>query len=302
MMVAASRPLRQPGILVYLCGLTTSILALGVVELLNKNGTNVMGWYANGIIPAGALLVGIGSGLGYAVASRGLQVKLGRAFIVGMVVTAFVDYWAAQYVTYLNLLEQHHVAAEQYPFTQYVRDMCEKMSFVSSSSKKPGSDLGIFGYFFKLLEMAGYVLGATLPSLFVSTMPYCKACQQYLRQHRTGFFSSPTMWRDVKRLAKKERGPALQSAIDPLLDRAGQLCQEMAATSLKDTEAVLAGLDAKAVSDTAAHIKITLLKCPTCEAHVVRVNLVNYSADKQVANNTISTLEKNEPAASGTSS
>lgn len=91
------------------------------------------------------------------------------------------------------------MAAEHYPFTQYVRDICEKMTFVSSGSKTPGSELGIFGYFFKLLEMAGYVLGATLPSLIVKGMAYCKACQKYLTKHRTAYFSSPTLWSDVKK-------------------------------------------------------------------------------------------------------
>ena len=102
----ASGGLRQPGFVVYLCGLGTSILALGAVELLNNSGTNIMGLYANGVIPAGALIVGIGSGLGYAIASRVLQVKLLTPFIVAMVFTALVDYGAAQYLTYQNLLEK----------------------------------------------------------------------------------------------------------------------------------------------------------------------------------------------------
>lgn len=297
-MVAASPPLRRPGIVVYLCGLTTSLLALGAVGLLSRSGVNVMGFYVNGIIPAGALLVGIGSGLGYAAASRFLQVKLSGGFIVGMVATALLDYAAAQYLTYVNLLEQHHVAAEHYSFTQYVRDICEGMAFVKSGSNKPGSELGVFGYLFKLLEMAGYVLGATLPSLVVSNMPYCKACQKYLTKQRTAFFSSPTLWADVKKLAKKERGPALQSAIAPLLDRAGHLCQGMAATPLSDTVALMTQLDATPAPGTAAHVEFTLEKCPTCDAHIVRVNLVNYTADKQVANSTIATLEKIEPVAS----
>ena len=52
-----ARAVRQPGLIVYGCGLVTSVLALAAVELLNKSGANVMGWYINGILPAGALLV-----------------------------------------------------------------------------------------------------------------------------------------------------------------------------------------------------------------------------------------------------
>jgi hypothetical protein len=299
-MTDTSRSLRRPGLVVYLSGLGTSILALWVVELLNRNQINVMGFYVNGILPIGALIIGVGSGIGYAVASRVLQIKLFGVFIATMVVTALVDYMAAQYVTYSNLLEQHRLMAEQYPFTQYLRDICEKMSFRSRGGDRPGSELGIFGYLFKLLEMAGYVLGATLPSLFVSGLPYCKACQKYLKKHRTAYFSSPTPWSEVKKLAKKERESALQSAIAPLLERTNELGHAMATAPLSDVVGRLEDLDAKPESGTAAHVQVVVEKCPTCEAHVVRFNLVNYNVDKQVINSPIRVLDKIEPIAGGT--
>jgi len=218
-----------------------------------------------------------------------------------MVATALADYLATQYLTYANLLEQHRLPADRYPFSQYIRDVCEKMSFSRSGSSSPGSELGIFGYFFKLLEMAGYVLGATLPALIVSAMPYCRACQKYLTKHRTAFVSSPALWSQVKKLSKKEREAALAEAITPLLERAGQLSQDLASAPLSGTEAVLAGLDANAAPGTAAHLAIVLEKCPTCEAHVVRVNLQTYTADKEVAQNAIATFDKIEPAAAGPS-
>jgi hypothetical protein len=166
------------------------------------------------------------------------------------------------------------------------------MAFVSKGSDKPGSELGVFGYLFKLLEMAGYVLGATVPSLIVASMPYCKACQKYLTKHSTAYFSSPTLWADVKKLAKKERGPALLSAIAPLLERAGHLSGRMVTAPLSDTLALMADLDGNPAPAAAAHVAITLEKCPNCDAHIVKVNLVNYTVGKQVANTAIGTLEK----------
>ena len=94
-MSASNQSLRQPGLIVYLCGLGTSALALWLVQIANDNGENIMGWYANGIIPAGALLVGIASGLGYAIGSRVLNVKLSKAFVFGMITTAIIDYFAS---------------------------------------------------------------------------------------------------------------------------------------------------------------------------------------------------------------
>ena len=149
--------------------------------------------------------VGAASGAGYAVASRLLQVKLSKAFVVGMITTAIIDYFAAQYLTYTNILERLHLSADRYTFVDYVGNICEQMSFKDAHSDKPGSPLGVFGYFFKLLEIAGYALGACWPSAMVFGMPYCKKCQQYLKPYRTAYVHSQDLWSTVKRLSKKER-------------------------------------------------------------------------------------------------
>jgi hypothetical protein len=60
---------------------------------------------------------------------------------------------------------------------------------------------------------------------------------------------------------------------------------------------MLAALDTRAASGTAAHLVCILHKCPICDAHVVQVNLVNYNVDKQVANRSIGKLDKIEPVA-----
>ena len=116
-MNSSGKRLRQPGLIVYFSGVGTSALVLWLVHYLNDSQQfNVMGWYVNGILPVGALLVGAASGAGYAVASRLLQVKLSRAFVLGMITTAILDYFAAQYLTYTNILERLHVAADRYTF------------------------------------------------------------------------------------------------------------------------------------------------------------------------------------------
>ena len=293
----ASGNLRQPGLIVYVCGLGTSILALGAVEMLNRNGTNIMGLYVNGIIPAGALIVGIGSGLGYAIASRVLQVKLLTPFIVAMVLTALVDYLAAQYLTYQDIIERQKIDPEAYSFVQYTRDICENMAFKGRGNNQPGAPLGVWGYCFKLLEIVGYVAGATIPSFVVSALPYCKACQQYLKPHRRAIVNSPTMWEDVKKLSKKERGEALQAVVNETSGRALEVVQLIAAAPLPETLAVMDRLDAAPVAGTAAHVEFALSKCPNCDAHRILVHLATFSIDKKVAIASLVTLDKIEQPA-----
>ena len=297
-MSAPSQPLRQPGFIVYLCGLGTSALALWLVQIANDNGENIMGWYANGIIPAGAFLVGIASGLGYAIGSRVLNVKLSKAFVFGMITTAVIDYFAAQYLTYLSLVERMHIPPERYGFIDYLREISEGMSFKDRNTHEPGDPLGGWGYVYKLLEIGGYSVGAMLPSLMVFGMPYCKNCQQYLKKHRTGHLHSPEQWSVVKKLKKKERLPALQAAIKNLIARANQFTAPIAGAPLAETETAIATLDQTVQKDAAARITYVLKKCPRCDAHHLDLNLTNFTVDKKVANSNVAKIDKTElPAA-----
>jgi hypothetical protein len=297
-MSTSSKPLRQPGLIVYLCGVGTSALALWLVHHLNEHHEfNIMGWYLNAIIPGGALIVGIASGIGYAVASRMLQVKLSKAFVFGMITTAIIDYIAAQYLTYTHIIERLHIPPERYGFTDYIREICEGMAFSSRNSAEPGSPLGMWGYLFKLLEMGGYALGAMIPSLAVFGMPYCKKCQQYLKAHRSGHIHSPDQWSNVKKLAKKERLAALQAAVGALTARANQVVAPIAAAPLADTEAAVAALDPAIQKDAAARITFELKKCPRCDAHHLTLNLFNFTVDKKSAVNALAKIDKTESPA-----
>lgn len=294
-MATPSKSPRQPGFIVYLCGLGTSALALWLVDYLNESHQfNVMGWYLKAIIPAGALIVGIASGLGYAIASRLLQVKLSKAFVFGMITTAIIDYFAAQYLTYTHLLERFNASPERYSFIDYIRETSENMSFQSRHSSEAGSPLGMWGYLFKFLEMAGYALGAMLPSLTVFGMPYCKSCQQYLKNHRTSHVHSPALWSTVKKLKKKERLEALQEAIQSVGQRANEIADSIATAPLAETEAAMAGLDQSVQTDAAARITFVLKKCPQCEAHHLSLTLTHFTVDKKVNASDFAKIDKTE--------
>lgn len=291
-MSTSSPSLRQPGLIVYLCGLGTSALALWLVQAANDSGENIMGWYANGIIPAGAILVGIASGVGYAVGSRVLNVKLSKAFVFGMITTAVIDYFAAQYLTYLNLVERMHIPTERYGFIEYFRQISESMSFRNRNTHEAGSPLGMWGYFYKLLEIGGYSIGAMMPSMLVFGMPYCKTCQQYLKKHRSGHIHSPEQWAVVKKLKKKERLSALQAAIKDLVARANQFTAPIAAAPLAETDAAIATLDQTIQKGAAARITYVLKKCPRCNAHHLALNLTNFTEDKKVSNSNLAKIDK----------
>lgn len=299
-MAAVSKPLRQPGLIVYFSGLGTSALVLWLVHYLNASHQfNIMGWYVNGILPAGALGVGVLSGLGYAIASHYLQVKLTRGFVIGMLTTAVLDYIAAQYLTYTQILDQFHLSADRYTFLDYIRRICEGMAFKDEHSDKLGSPLGAWGYLFKLLEMGGYALGAMVPSATVLKMPYCQKCQKYLLPHRIGHLRSPDSWATVKRLGRKDRQAVLQRVAGALLERVRPLAASLAVTPLAETESAIAALEMAASNDAAARVVFTLKKCPTCDSHHVEIALFTYAVDKRPATSNVAKFDKTAPRDEG---
>lgn len=291
-----SVPERRPGTMVTLCGLSVSALTLFVVYLLEENDFSVMGFYVNGIIPAGALAAGICSGLGFALSSRLFQVKLTKTYAWGMLFTGLLTYWCAQYLTYSHLLERLNVPPEAYGFYDYLRDSCEQMAFKPKNPGEQPKPLGGWGYLFKLLEVIGYVGGVVIPSLIVSSLPYCRACQKYLKAHRKGYLHSPEAWSEIKKLNKQERTAALERAVGAIGPHAAQGAELLAKASLAESEAFVAKLAPQPDANSAARLLFEIEKCPTCEAHRVKLTLENYTIDKKSNTKLLATLDKIEPA------
>ncbi len=290
-----ARSMRQPGYLVYGAGVGTSLLAMWIVQLCQKGGQNPMGWYVNAVFPVGAILVGIVSGLGYAIASRYFNVKLTKVFVLGMLVTGLVDYAAMQWFTYTALLEEHHATTDMYSFVQYLRDVSEHMTFASSGSST-GTELGVGGYFFKLLEVAGFAGGTMIPSAVLFKMPYCAPCQRYLKEIQGAYLRSTATRKETFALPRKERPGAIARSADEVALTSRQVLQHASTLSLADTRALLLTFGAKLEKDAQATIELGLKKCPDCDTHRLSATLRYTGADKTVARREIAAIDKVAPA------
>ena len=74
----------QSHILVLLSGIGTTLVALLGVYLLDvtTDDFHIMGWYANYVLPVGALLVGLVASFGYGLASWLTGIKITRGLLV----------------------------------------------------------------------------------------------------------------------------------------------------------------------------------------------------------------------------
>ena len=141
---------RNPGLLVILCGLVTTIIALIIVFFLAGTEFNIIGWFGAIIIPAGAILMGIGSGSGYYLGSKITNSKISGVFMWLVFFIGVGGFIASHYLTYLGLID-----TTTHSFLDYIKFEAENMSF-SKAVDHRGEPLGIWGYAFLLLEGLGF--------------------------------------------------------------------------------------------------------------------------------------------------
>ena len=96
--------------LVLISGLATTALALvGVYVLDAKTDFHIMGWYANYILPIGAVLVGVAASSGYGLASWFSGIKITRSLLWIVLALQLAAYFATQYIGFksLNLVHRN---------------------------------------------------------------------------------------------------------------------------------------------------------------------------------------------------
>jgi hypothetical protein len=177
LMVPRLGPLSR-SILVLGCGVGTSMAALLGVFLLNVLADeNIMGLYANYVIPAGALLVGLAASSGYAFAAWFSGRKMSGPLLLTIVLLQILAYFGAQYLEYLANVA---AGAPNMGFFAYF-DMTTQSWAWKDKNGGVGQPLGKLGYLLRFGEIVGFTLGAILPPLALRGLPYCSLCERYMK-------------------------------------------------------------------------------------------------------------------------
>src|SRR5574341_618784 len=143
-----------PAPLVLVAGLATTLLALaGVWALSAFAGENVMGWYADYVIPAGAILVGVVASSGFGVTSWLTGARITGAVLVATALVLVAGYWAAQYLEFRLALPGGATFAEGRPagFLDWYDAVTRSVAWENHG--KPGASLGSWGYALRVGEL-----------------------------------------------------------------------------------------------------------------------------------------------------
>jgi len=135
---------------VILSGLATTALALGGIYVLDVSASDfhIMGWYADYVLPVGAVIVGVAASSGYGLASWFSGVKITKNLLWMVLGLQLAAYFAAEYVEFKNLHLIHRIDNSPVGFFEYYDAVARAFAWKQENGSS-GEPLGIWGYFFR---------------------------------------------------------------------------------------------------------------------------------------------------------
>ncbi|MFL5245560.1 MAG: hypothetical protein ACJ8FY_25980 [Gemmataceae bacterium] len=266
----------KPYFAVLMSGVLTSAITLAGVYWLGRNTDDfyIMGWYANYVIPAGAIIVGIAAASGYAVASWLTGTRISRGLLLAVLLLQTGAYVMAEYVEYRDVMDslkqQGLLIGPEPTFPQYYDFKARSFAWKKEGARnQPGQPLGGWGYAFVLLGAAGFILSGLIAPAVLYAVPYCENCQRYMKTKRLGVLPASV---PVKKIAKSD--PAAQEAHAKEQEQAGVKADEALARlraaiaegrfdTLK--KELLAAGPSKANEKLPRRVRVSLIWCKGCQ-------------------------------------
>jgi hypothetical protein len=186
--------------IVLLCGLATTVLALLGIYVLDHTSDDfhIMGWYADYVIPCGALIVGVVASSGYGLGSWFSDVKITKNVLWTVVLLQVLAYFAAQYIEFKSLHLVYRLDHRPVGFFEYY-DLTARSFAWKEDNGKIGAPLGAWGYGIRVLELLGFVGGSLIVPAVLRKAPYCQPCQRYMRTQQLALIPGSVPVRKIKK-------------------------------------------------------------------------------------------------------
>jgi hypothetical protein len=262
---------------VLLGGVGTTVATLFGVWWLDAHSSDwhIMGWYANYVLPVGAILVGLACGSGYGLASWITGLKIQHRLLAAVLLLQLGAYGAAEWLEFRATGLADQVIAEtgqRITFPLYFH--AKTMSFHWDNHGRPGDPLGGWGYLFVGLAMAGFVAGGVLAPALLRRLPYCERCARYMRRRQLGVFPASVPFRRVSKkdpAATAAYAEEQQCAADQnseRLRRIADLCARHDGAAVREL-ATCEPRQSRAAMKLPLRMALSLVHCASCaDAHL----------------------------------
>jgi hypothetical protein len=267
--VVRTHPFPAP---VLLCGLATTALALIGVYLLERFApdVNIMGWYADKILPVGAIIVGLAASSGYGISAWYSGLKFTKKLLWLVLFLQAAAYFGAEYIQFRGLNLVHRGTQKPVGFFEYYDATARSFAW-KEYGNKPVEPLGAFGYFFRALELIGFAAGGLIVPAIMRGKPYCDRCLRYMHTKQLVYVPASI---PLKKISKKDTAAAeaqtreLQSALDvgKLRVDALQAAASQSKVDLFETEIVNLKSERKKAVSLPIRFVLELVHCQSCRA------------------------------------
>jgi hypothetical protein len=271
----------NPAPVVLLAGLATSLVALAAVWAVNVYADeNPMGWYANYVIPAGAILVGGVASSGFGLASWLTGAKITGRLLVATTVVLVGGYWVAQLLEFRVAFPDGAFYEDGTPVGFLAWYDVVTRSFAWKDHGKIGSALGGWGYALRVGELVGFAGGGLIAPVLLRKAPYCAACRRYMRQPLVAVIPAGI---EPKRVSKKD-APALaarEAAANEAWDRGQSALSTLYAAGAAGDPGAFASAVAtsgpvkgsRKTEKLTARLHVRAVHCPRCGAGELRTQV-----------------------------
>ena len=266
--------------LVIQAGIFTTVITLLGVYLLDRfsDDFHVMGWYANYILPVGALLVGAAASSGYGIASWFTGVKISRSLLWIVFALQFFAYFAAQYIEFKGLHLVHSQSQKAVGFFEYFDWQARSFAWQEHNGSA-GEPLGMWGYFFRGLEILGFAAGGLIAPAILRKAPYCEACQLYMRRNQIALIPASIAFKKIKKKEiekQAEHNEAQKEALERGKTTWNQLADFARTNKYSEFNPLLAELKPhrKAAAKLPIRIGVHIVNCQRCRSGFLSSMLV----------------------------
>jgi hypothetical protein len=277
--------------------LSTALALVGVWAIARFTDENVMGWYANYVLPVGPLLVGLVASSGFALGSYWSGAKITGPLLWMMLAILVAGYALGQWLEFRQLFPDGAVLDDgtELGFWGYFDLVTRSIAF-TGRDKVAGRPLGALGYLVRVGDLVGFTAGGLLVPFGLRKLPYCATCAAYMRRPVVALLAA-----DVprKRIAKKD------AAALAAHEASRQEARSRAEAGLTRLYQVAGGGDGAAFSAAVAEVgplsarrathrldsrlQVRAVHCRRCGAGELRTELVT-GQGKQVRTRPLSSL------------
>lgn len=139
----------------------------------------LMAWF---VLPAGAMIAGMGAAAGYYAGARIADSRPTRMLLVNMVLVSASTFFAIHWLRYDAFIVGRGLE-DQVSFWRYLDEVLTHQSMtMRSHGAELGStgELGAFGYVVAALQIVGFAMGGFVVYGALAKLPFCERCARYL--------------------------------------------------------------------------------------------------------------------------